>query len=297
LEGKDLVDFAADEYHHVCLLDFAGSGLSEGEYITLGHFEKDDVLQLLSICVKKYQCKSAILWGRSMGAATVMLTLGEANIPLTIDCIVLDSPFMDLKKVYQKCVKKVVSLPNFLINMIYAYAKKRIKAVVGFNISKVKPVNFISYINCPVVLMASKTDELVEYSDIKKLNKSLRHLKTRFIKTEGAHNEDRCFEELELAFEFIKRECDLKHKKQSGQPTPGKISPAKGIQQRIRNNSNGQNQTTPLRPSGKSNAKFVTDSGNGNGNFKQRTEDSLLMRLKKPQNKYNINGELIEEYS
>lgn len=94
-----------------------------------------------------------------MGAATVMLTLAEPNLKLPVNLIVLDAPFMDLKKVYQKCIKKVVSLPNFLINMIYSYAKKKIKKNCGFDVGKVRPVNCINSIKVPAVLMGSKNDE------------------------------------------------------------------------------------------------------------------------------------------
>lgn len=113
---------------------------------------------------------------------------------------------MDLKKVYQKCVKRVVNLPNFLINMIYAYAKKKIKKNVGFDLGKVRPIKNVWNINCPVLMMGSMNDELIEYSDMKKLNKMLKNVRTKFIETEGVHNDDRTIEEIDLVFKFIREE-------------------------------------------------------------------------------------------
>lgn len=31
----------------VCLFDFSGSGLSDGEYISLGYYEQDDILAVV----------------------------------------------------------------------------------------------------------------------------------------------------------------------------------------------------------------------------------------------------------
>ena len=75
-------------------LDFAGSGLSEGEFITLGKYEVDDLrvsVEYLRNCGKVSQIG---LWGRSMGAAIALLY--AANDPI-IDCLVADSPFGNLK--------------------------------------------------------------------------------------------------------------------------------------------------------------------------------------------------------
>lgn len=52
----------------VFCFDFAGSGISEGEYVSLGYYEKDDVA-----CVVKHLRESGLvstigMWGRSMGA-------------------------------------------------------------------------------------------------------------------------------------------------------------------------------------------------------------------------------------
>ena len=57
----------------VFTLDFAGCGLSEGEYISLGFYERDDV-----DCVFKYlrnlgTVSSIGIWGRSMGAVTALM--------------------------------------------------------------------------------------------------------------------------------------------------------------------------------------------------------------------------------
>ena len=181
LEGSPQLEYCAEKGLNLCLIDFAGSGLSGGEYISLGWFERYDVRNLIMILEAKHAVTGIILWGRSMGAATAMLTNALQSMTLPIDMIILDSPFMNLKKVYQRCVKKVISLPNLFIDMIYQYAKRKIKRNVGFDISKVRPVDVSDNVRCPVIFIGSHEDELVDYKDMKKLFTKFKTSKKIFV--------------------------------------------------------------------------------------------------------------------
>ena len=70
--------------------DFTGSGHSEGEYISLGYFEKDDVNTLIHHLRRSNKASTIGLWGHSMGTATALM---HANRDPTIACLILDSPF------------------------------------------------------------------------------------------------------------------------------------------------------------------------------------------------------------
>lgn len=79
----------------VFALDTSGSGISGGEYVTLGHNEKDD----LSVAIDHLRASGDVstigLWGRSMGAATALL---HSHRDPSIAALVLDSAFADLKQ-------------------------------------------------------------------------------------------------------------------------------------------------------------------------------------------------------
>jgi alpha/beta superfamily hydrolase len=57
----------------VFTLDFSGSGLSEGDYVSLGWHEKDDLKTVVSYLRNSNQVSRIGLWGRSMGAVTRLL--------------------------------------------------------------------------------------------------------------------------------------------------------------------------------------------------------------------------------
>lgn len=50
LESLFLREFCATHNYYLCSFDFSGCGLSEGKYVSLGHYEKED----LSLVVRSY---------------------------------------------------------------------------------------------------------------------------------------------------------------------------------------------------------------------------------------------------
>lgn len=57
----------------VFCLDLSGSGKSEGEYISLGWYERDDVQTVVDYLRGTGTVATIGLWGRSMGAVTALL--------------------------------------------------------------------------------------------------------------------------------------------------------------------------------------------------------------------------------
>lgn len=54
-------------------MDFSGSGKSEGDYITLGINEEDDLNCAIGFLDEIFKFKEYAVWGRSMGAVTALL--------------------------------------------------------------------------------------------------------------------------------------------------------------------------------------------------------------------------------
>ena len=74
--------------------DFAGCGLSEGEYISLGWYEREDLAIIIEHIRKERRVSTIGLWGRSMGSVTALL-YGDRDP--SIAGMVLDSPFSDMR--------------------------------------------------------------------------------------------------------------------------------------------------------------------------------------------------------
>lgn len=80
----------------VCTFDFAGCGLSQGDYISLGPREMRDTLLVIKHIREHFQVGKLYLWGRSMGAVAAIMLASEH--PEEVMALILDSPFSDLTK-------------------------------------------------------------------------------------------------------------------------------------------------------------------------------------------------------
>ena len=69
--------------------DFAGSGKSDGEYVSLGWWEREDLKVVINYLRETGRVSTIALWGRSMGAVTALL---YANRDPSLAGIVVDSP-------------------------------------------------------------------------------------------------------------------------------------------------------------------------------------------------------------
>ena len=76
--------------------DFSGSGNSDGEHISLGWWERDDVETIARYLRESGTVSHVCGWGRSMGAATCLMYSARAKGENELAAIVTDSPFADL---------------------------------------------------------------------------------------------------------------------------------------------------------------------------------------------------------
>lgn len=93
LEGLCTLNWLVPNINLFCF-DFSGSGKSEGDYVTMGLYESQDLEEVVNYCSNILKSSKIILWGRSMGAVTAILY--SSRFPSKIQCIILDSPFSNL---------------------------------------------------------------------------------------------------------------------------------------------------------------------------------------------------------
>ncbi|KAF6145963.1 hypothetical protein GIB67_033322 [Kingdonia uniflora] len=113
-------------------LDFSGSGLSDGDYVSLGWHEKDDLKIVVSYLRSNKQTTCIGLWGRSMGAVTSLLYGAEDP---SIAGMVLDSAFSNLFDLMMELVDVYkIRLPKFTVKMAVQYMRRVIQKKAQFNI-------------------------------------------------------------------------------------------------------------------------------------------------------------------
>lgn len=88
----------------LCAIDCAGSGNSGGEFVSLGHFERDDVAAVVDDLRRRRSVGRVALWGRSMGASTALLYASTRDPDVA--AVVADSPYSSLVELCRELVAK-----------------------------------------------------------------------------------------------------------------------------------------------------------------------------------------------
>eukprot|EP00930_Biecheleria_cincta_P003443 TRINITY_DN104375_c0_g1_i1.p1 TRINITY_DN104375_c0_g1~~TRINITY_DN104375_c0_g1_i1.p1 ORF type:complete len:671 (+),score=114.77 TRINITY_DN104375_c0_g1_i1:227-2239(+) len=167
--------------------DFSGSGLSEGEYISLGWFERDDLATCIGHLRSTGRVSSIALWGRSMGAFTALL---HADRDPSIAGLVLDSPFSSLKLLAQELAQKKAFIPSWATSAVLAGARSSIQFRAGFDIDDLEAENHVSQSFMPALFIAAKSDDFVAPHHSQGLFESYQGEK-EFYLTEGDHQSAR----------------------------------------------------------------------------------------------------------
>ena len=190
---------------NICLFsfDFCGCGKSEGDYISLGYYEKEDVKCIIEYLQKSKKVGKIALWGRSMGAVTAIMYASEH--PNDISALILDSGFYSLKKLIYELVKSKVSLPDFIIDQVLKQVKETVKEKAGFNLDHLETVFYAKNCKTPAFFLHGEDDNFVNkshcsnlFNDYKGDDKIIRIVK-------GKHNTARPKELKMKIVEFLEK--------------------------------------------------------------------------------------------
>ena len=113
--------------------DFSGSGRSEGKYVTLGWNEKDDLDCVIRYLRSQNTVSTIGLWGTSMGAVTWLRYAAEDP---SIAGLVLDSPFSNLRILWEELWKKNTKIPLFLWKIGMRFLRRSILKLAKLDIYK-----------------------------------------------------------------------------------------------------------------------------------------------------------------
>ena len=171
----------------VFAFDFSGCGKSQGEYISLGWYEREDVESVIEYLRKTNKVSTIGLWGRSMGAVTAIM-YGDRDP--SIAGMVLDSAFASLKELIEELVKERVNLPNFILNQATKLVKSTIMKKAKFNLDEIEPKNYAVRCFIPALFCHAKNDTFVNQHHCKDLSDVYAGDKN-VIYVDGNHNSSR----------------------------------------------------------------------------------------------------------
>jgi pimeloyl-ACP methyl ester carboxylesterase len=147
----------------VVAFDFCGSGRSDGDFVSLGFYEREDLQMVINHLRASGTVSTIALWGRSMGAATALM---YGSRDPTISCMILDSPFIDLATLATELVERGkehgVHVPHIVVSMVMRMLKSSIKQEAGFNIKHISPVSHAPKCFIPAMIVAGEHDDFIK---------------------------------------------------------------------------------------------------------------------------------------
>ncbi|KAJ0881009.1 putative acylglycerol lipase [Helianthus annuus] len=172
----------------VFTLDFSGSGLSGGEHVSLGWYEKDDLKSVVDYLRSDGNVSLIGLWGRSMGAVTSLMYGAEDP---SIAGMVLDSPFSDLVDLMMELVDTYkIRLPKFTVKFAIQYMRRAILKKAKFDIVELNTIKVAKSSFVPVLFGHAGDDDFIQPHHSDRIYEAYMGDKN-IIKFEGDHNSPR----------------------------------------------------------------------------------------------------------
>ena len=171
--------------------DFAGSGKSDGEYVSLGYYEREDLSCIVAHLRATNVVSTIALWGRSMGAATALM-FGDRDP--SIACMILDSPFSDLTQLAEEMVEKGreqgIVVPTFVVSVALRLIQNSVKKQANVNIKQISPIAHVDKCFIPALFVAGEHDDFIKKHHAEALYEKYAGDKNLII-VEGDHNSPR----------------------------------------------------------------------------------------------------------
>ena len=195
--------------------DFSGAGQSDGEFLSLGHFEKDDLKTVCEFLHENCPRVSRIgIWGHSMGASSCLLYAGNDGDRL-VSAMVLDSGFSSLdaviaetaanakQKLGDSIAPALKLMPDLFIPMAVSAVRRSILKQAAFDISDVDPLAKCPQLLLPVLFAHADHDDMVVPAHSERLHEAYGGSST-LVRFRGNHNSHRPDFFLSNALEFLR---------------------------------------------------------------------------------------------
>ena len=162
-------DYAAAYLEHgyeVLTPDLRASGSSEGEYLTMGALESQDIEKWVEKIVAQDPQAKIVLHGVSMGAATVMLASAQQDMPDNLAAVVEDCGYTSADAMFAMQLKSLFELPAFpLIDCMDIMSRQK----TGAALSAAAPIKAVPKTRVPILFIHGDADKLVPYEMMQEL--------------------------------------------------------------------------------------------------------------------------------
>lgn len=139
--------------------DAMAHGSSGGDYIGMGWLERKDLLGWINRIIDRDPQAEILLFGISMGGATVMMTAGE-ELPHQVKCVVEDCGYTSVMDEFSVQIDQLIGLPSFPL-LYTADLVCRLRA--GYWFGSASAVEQLKKAEVPMLFIHGERDTFVPY--------------------------------------------------------------------------------------------------------------------------------------
>ncbi len=172
--------------HNVLLVDQRAHGMSEGKSISFGINERRDLLLWCNYAIERFgEDVKIFIWGLSMGAATVLMSL-DLPLPENVVGAIADCPYSSPESIIKR-VGKSIHIP---VALLFPFLRLGARIFGGFRLGGISAEKSIVKAKIPVLLVHGEADNFVPCEMSEKMAESAvkSSVDLRFLKFENAHH-------------------------------------------------------------------------------------------------------------
>ena len=151
---------------NLLLVDLRGHGISEGKYIGMGWHDRLDIKQWINEIIDKDQHAEIVLYGVSMGAATVMMTAGEI-LPKQVKLGIEDCGYTSAYEVFLLQLKNMLGFGHFLSKIIMYVSNIVTRLKTGSWVTEASSLRQLKKSNLPMLFIHGDSDTFITTEMVK----------------------------------------------------------------------------------------------------------------------------------
>lgn len=169
--------------YNVLTPDLRASGGSEGQFLTMGYRESDDIVDWAKKVAAEDPEAKIVLHGVSMGAATVMLAVAKPDLPPAVVACVEDCGYTSAFDLMAHQLQTSFRLPAFPAMQLLDW---RCETLAGFSLHQAVPDMAVEESRVPILFIHGTKDTLVPVDMAEKLYADAKAPKKELLLIDGA---------------------------------------------------------------------------------------------------------------
>lgn len=143
--------------------------LSEGRYVGMGWLDRRDLMCWINLIVASDDQARIVLMGRSMGAAAVMMTVGEPDLPRNVVAAIEDCGYTSVWDQFLDIARSFYHLPGFIARPFVSAMSAIAKSRAGYDFQEASCESSLRHTTIPMLFIHGGDDDFVSPRSLDRL--------------------------------------------------------------------------------------------------------------------------------